>query len=178
MDTESTNVVVLDQDDLKSLDTVYSLYTKEQKIEAVTLFCQGYSLNEISRALDIPPTTMKNWRERSTWWDDIALKNKKDKQVELDNKLTETIHKTIDQLNDRLNNGDEKQSRSGELQRVPLSGRDLASILATLYEKRALIRGEATSIKTESTTTLQSLEDKFKSFALQLKEKDIVATQS
>jgi len=178
MDIESNVVPIdIDDEDLQSLDTFYSKYTKDQKIEAVSLFCKGHTINEISRMLDIPTTTMINWRERSSWWNDIALKNKKDKQVELDNRLTSTIHKALDELADRLDNGDQKPDRQGNLQYVPLSGRDLAIILSSLYEKRALIRGEATSIKTESKNSLLALEDKFKSFALQLKEKDVVSNQ-
>jgi uncharacterized protein YerC len=176
MDIES-NIVILDPEDLQSLEAVYSVYTKEQKIEAVSMFCKGHTFSEISRTLGIPVTTMMNWRERSNWWNGIVLKNKQDSQVELDNRLTSTIHKALDELADRLSNGDQKPDRQGSLQYVPLSARDLATVLSTLYEKRALIRGEATSIKTESKNSLLALEDKFKSFAIQLKEKDVISDQ-
>ena len=174
---ETNNVIQLDDEDLKSIDTgFYSVYTQEQKIEAVSLYCSGSSLADVSKKLKIPHTTIMNWKKRSNWWDEIALKYRKDLQVELDTKLTNVIHKTLEELNERLNYGDHKYDvKTGDTVRIPVNSRDLAVIMSNLYEKRALIRGEATSIKQESQATLQTLEDKFKSFALQLQQKDVVS---
>jgi len=175
---QEPTVVDLDDEDLKSIETgFYSLYTKDQKIEAVTLYCSGKSLAEAAKIINVPAKTVVGWKRRSSWWDEIALKHRKDLQTELDNKLTNVIHKTLEELNDRLNYGDHKfDTKTGDLVRVPVVSRDLAVIMSNLYEKRALIRGEATSIKQESQATLQTLEDKFKSFALQLQQKDVVST--
>jgi hypothetical protein len=172
---QDTNIIPFDQEDIELLDNYYSVYTKDQKLQVIDLFCKGSSLAEIYHVTGIPKTTLQNWKDRSPWWDEIVNKYKKDKQIELDNLLTNSIHKAILELNDRLQDGDYKPDRQGELKRVPISARDLAVTLSSLYEKRALIRGEATSIKSESKNSLQSLEDKFKSFALQLKEKDVVS---
>lgn len=172
------NIIPFDQEDIELLDNYYSVHTKEQKLLAIDLFCKGTSLSDISNSINVPKTTLQNWKDRSPWWNEIVNKYKIDRQIELDNRLTETIHKALDEITDRLNNGDQKPDRNGEIQYIPIGARDLSVILSNLYEKRALIRGEATSIKTDSKNSLQSLEDKFKSFALQLKEKDVVVNQS
>ena len=103
---------------------------------------------------------------------------KKERQKELDTLLTNTIHKAVEDLNDRLSYGDYKlDAKTGELHRVPIGAKDIAVTLAIIYDKRALIRGEATAIRQESKATLESLENKFKQFAVELKEKDIVSKQ-
>lgn len=174
----NNEIVVLETDipDI-NLDSPNSIYTKEQKLEAVNLYLQVGTIADVSRILNIPNSTIINWKERGSWWNDIVQRYRQDKQIELDTKLTNSIHTVINEIADRLDNGDEKPNKYGELQRIPVSARDLSVILNTLYEKRALIRGEATSIKSESKATLASLEDKFKAFALQLKEKDVVSEQ-
>jgi hypothetical protein len=97
-------------------------------------------------------------------------------QLKLEDSLTDTIHTTVETIKERIENGDYKVNlKSGEIFRVPVNMKDLASTLAIIYDKRALIRGEATSIKSESKATLQSLKANFEMFALQLKEKDVIS---
>lgn len=61
--------------------------------------------------------------------------------------------------------------------RVPVKGRELASILGTLYDKRALIRGEydGSEEKTDQDSKLATLEKKFNDFAAILKGETIIA---
>lgn len=95
-------------------------------------------------------------------------------QLKLEDSLTDTIHIAVDTIKDRFENGDYKfNPRTGEATRVPISVKDAAATLAIIYDKRALIRGEATSIKTESKATLHSLKQSFEQFAIQLKEKEV-----
>lgn len=164
--------------DLTCLYHPRAVYTPEQKIECASLYMSIGSVKRVSQATGVPEDTIKKWIKNSPWWEEIWTKLRKEKQMELDQLFTNTIHKAVTDLGDRIANGDYKLNmRTGEQFRVPLGAKDLAVTLAIIYDKRALIRGEATSIKQESSTSLQVLEDKFKSFALQLKEKDIVSAQ-
>lgn len=160
------------------LDDSHSKYTKEQKIRVVGLFLSGSTLSEAAKAEGIPQQTVDNWKNNSVWWNEVIHDIRKNKQDELDNLLTKTIHSALEKINDRLEYGDYQfDSKSGDLVRIPPKAREIASVLTVIYDKRALIRGEATSIRTDSATSLQSLEDKFKKFALHLKEKDVTPTE-
>lgn len=164
--------------DVEALSAPDSKYTREKKVEAISLFMVTNNLTQVAEQLNIPINTLSNWKNRSPWWDETIQSIRKEKQLELDTLLTNTIHTAVNQLVDRLDNGDYKVDKQGDLHRVPISARDLATTLSIIYEKRALLRGEATAIRTESTITLQSLEDKFKQFALNIKEKDVISTVS
>jgi hypothetical protein len=54
-----------------------------------------------------------------------------------------------------------------------MKGRDIAVTLGVLYDKRALIRGDATShtVSVSHDKKLEGLESKFKQFAMQLEAK-------
>ena len=161
--------------DWSFIDHPLATYPKEMKLEAVSLYMSTSSLAKTADALGLNHGIVQGWM-KSPWWQEVWDKLRKQKQLELDSLLTRTIHKAVADLNDRLENGDYKlNARTGELNRVPVGAKDIAVTLAIIYDKRALIRGEATAIRAESKATLESLESKFKDFALQLKEKDIVA---
>lgn len=160
------------------LEDANSKYTKEQKIRVVGLFLSGATLLQAAKAEGIPQQTVDNWKNNSPWWNEVIHDIRKNKQDELDNLLTKTIHSALEKINDRLEYGDYHfDVKSGDLVRVPPKARDIASTLSIIYDKRALIRGEATSIRKDSATSLQSLEDKFKQFAFMLKEKDITPVE-
>jgi len=95
-------------------------------------------------------------------------------QIKLEDSLTDTIHVAVDTIRDRIANGEYHiNMRTGEITRIPVKMKDVATTLAIIYDKRALIRGEATSIKSESKATLLSLKENFEQFAHTLKEKDV-----
>ena len=57
--------------------------------------------------------------------------------------------------------------------RIPMKGRDLAVTAGVLYDKRALIRGDASgrNVSSNQAKTLEALEKRMQQFATQLKEK-------
>lgn len=160
--------------DWSFIDHPLARYPRETKVQAISLYMSTSSTTKVAEALNIP-VDLVHWWMKSPWWQEAWDKLRKQKQLELDSLLTRTIHKAVADLNDRLENGDYKlNARTGELNRVPVGAKDIAVTLAIIYDKRALIRGEATAIRAESKATLESLESKFKDFAIQLKEKDVI----
>ena len=164
--------------DLRNLEHPNAVYPKEIKIKAVALFCALGNAKQVAESLGIPTNVLYSWKNESPWWDDLSIKIRKEQQRDLDALLSTTIHKAVNEISDRLENGDLKyNARTGETVRVPIGAKDLSVTMAILYDKRALLRGEATSIRAENKTSLQLLEEKLKAHALQLKEKDVIATQ-
>ena len=122
------------------------VYTPEDKVQCCTLYFMQGSFKKVSKDTGIKWTTVAEWARNSTWWDEVTNKLRREKQDELDAMMTNFLHEAQHQALDRVREGDFKMTSSGELKRVPMSGRDLALTSAAFFDKRALIRGDATSI--------------------------------
>lgn len=176
VEKDSETVVEIDWD-IKALAHPLSKYTVKEKIEAITLYVLHGNVREVSRRTGVPENRIHKWKSESQWWGVEVDKVRKAKQEELDAVMTSTIHTTLSELNDRVAKGDYQLDKNGDLIRVPLKAKDLAVTAAIIFDKRSLIRGDATRITTASTNSLQELESKFKEFAKELKEKDVVSEQ-
>lgn len=163
--------------DLSFIDHPQAKYTVDQKTKAVTTYLLTGSQLQASIVAGVPYQRVKGWKAQAAWWHEALEKLRKEKQDELDSTLTNTIHDVSKKLMERLEEGDPYVKKTGEIGYMPIKMKDLAVSMAVLYDKRALIRGEATSIRKESTESLKTLENRFKEFALQLKEKDVIDTQ-
>lgn len=142
-------------------------YPDQKKTEAATLFAVTKSWSQVSELSGVGVGTLKSWAKEA-WWDSIISQVVKDKNEELDGALTEIIHECENQIKNRLKEGDVRVNfKTGEQYRVPLDVRALTMSLAILFDKRQLIRGEATS-RTESISTdrrLEKLKSEFEKFS-------------
>lgn len=93
----------------------------------------------------IPRETIKDWMTQENWADLVA-QAKQIRQGELEGKFTKIIHKAADEVIDRLENGEKVISKNGEIVQKPVAARDAAWIAAVISDKRAILRGEPTSI--------------------------------
>jgi hypothetical protein len=135
-----------------------SWYPEETKIEAATLWAATRNIKTVCELTDITPHTLNKWRGEP-WFQNVVARCVKDKNDELDQAITEIMHKATQMLQDRLENGNVQVNyRTGQQFTVPLNSRDLVMTMGILFDKRQLIRGEATS-RTESTTSAQRLEE-------------------
>ena len=106
----------------------------------------------------IPRETIKDWRNHESW-DDLMYQARKIRQGELEAKFSKIIHKAVDEVAERLEEGDVVISKTGEAVRKKVSARDAAWIYAVTTDKRAVMRGEASSISKRATDK-DSLKDK------------------
>ena len=155
----------------------------ELKIQAAVCYMLTGTLGGVERMTGISHQTVANWKNHSQWWAPVLLKVKKDKQEELDADLTILLHQSTAQLKDRLEHGDEvfyKITDGGyEKYEKKLSGKDIASIINTLYDKRAMLRGDPTSISAKSSNAdiLDELKSTFKHIADEAYNKKVVSNQ-
>lgn len=141
---ELTRTENIDWSEIKGLHDLRSDYTADQKINALTGYIMTGSYAKSAELAGVPAMTIRRWAGRSTWWP-LALEKIRDQQSdELDARISLVIKKTMDKIEDRIVNGDEIILSSGRRTKRKLSGKDLTSIIATLYDKRALLRGEPT----------------------------------
>ena len=150
--------------DLKALSR--GKYTAEQKVGIVTSWVTGASLKDAARHFNVPFATVRDWKYQGVWWLDTVDKVRKDHNEDLDTYMTGVMDKATKAVVDRIEYGDYKyDNKTGDTVRVPMAGKDLAVVTAIYTEKRALLRGEATSISITKSDPLRDIENKLKEFA-------------
>ena len=150
--------------DLKALNR--GKYTPEQKIGVVTSWVTGASLRDCGQHFNVPFATIRMWKYQANWWPDLVDKVRKDHNEDLDTYMTGVMDSATQAVVDRIKYGDYKyDAKLGENVRVPMAGRDLAVVTAIYTEKRALLRGEATSISITKSDPLKDIENKLREFA-------------
>lgn len=160
--------------ELSNLYSPQSKYTPEEKIEVVMCyFLTGTSRQAAklaaSNGIKIPETTIRDWKTRSMWWPEVYQECKKKKNEQLDISFSQFIDQGITQIMDRVSNGDTVITKDGDHVKKPISGKDLSWMVGIIFDKRQLLRGEATARteKVSETDRLQKLEDTFKAFGAQ-----------
>ena len=122
------------------------VYTALHRLDAAKAYIETGSFNEASALSTVPATTIRSWARSAVWWKQAVKELREEKNDKLDGKITRVMDKVLTALEERLEHGDSKLNREGELVRIPISFRDLSIAgLAILFDKRALMRGQATS---------------------------------
>lgn len=156
--------------DLNELYSPHSKYTPEQKMYAVVAYMVTGSSIKAEKMTGIDASTIRWWKTKSEWWDKALAEARRTKQDALDAHLTGLIHRSAEEFEDRLLNGDEVVDKYGDTHRKKMSGRDIATTLGILFDKRALIRGDPTSNSGASSSQLKDLSQKFEDFAHKMRE--------
>lgn len=163
------NMVVISDKLFEDLGT-NSKYTNDDRILAATYYAvTGSSLQAEKHMAAVgricPAVTIRHWKNNSKWWKPVLAEVRKAKNEELDAKLTDVIMCGVEQLRDRMENGNVKFIPStGEMVRVPLTSTELArDTIGIMYDKRALLRGDPTQRieKTSTDETLRMLAESF-----------------
>lgn len=172
--------VLTEEDQKFELSDLYSPFGKwspEDKIAAASamMIC-GSSPKAASHlkrhyGLEIAESTIRWWAAEASWWPDLMKVLRKEKDEELDAMQTDMIHKSAEELQDRLDQGDEVVTKDGDVVRKAVGARDLAIIHGTLYDKRALKRGDPTSkVERSDSEALAQLAEQFSNFAKKMEE--------
>lgn len=157
--------------DIKLLDDPRSTETPEKKLEVITVYLTTGSLEKTAKITGVAAGKIQNWKAKSLWWKDAVYKLRQTKQEELDGMFTGLIHRTALLLEDRLDNGDVILSKTGKQTRKPIPAKELASILDTIYNKRAAMRGDPTARieHTSQDETMNRMLGRFEEMAQKMK---------
>lgn len=172
--------VHMDEDEQKlELSDLYrpnGKWSIDDKIAAATAFVYTGNSKASSRMLmkwgiEIPDSTIRWWATQSTWWPELVKQVRKDKDEEIDALQTEIIHRSGEELLDRVNNGEETVTKDGYIVRRKMTGRDLAMVHGTAWDKRSLKRGNPTSrVEKSDSDALDELTSRFEKFTKQMEE--------
>jgi hypothetical protein len=162
LDEHKANMIRIEEDIFDSMPQ-NSKWTHEDMIMAVTYMAiLGSSLKTATHMAaagsPVPATTIRSWKNTATWWKPVMTEVRKAKNEELDAKLTNIIMTGAEQMADRLEHGNVKyDTKTGAFYRQPLTSSELSTgAIGTMYDKRALMRGDPTS-RSETTSTDETL---------------------
>lgn len=147
------------------------MYPEEKKIEAAAVYAATGSMIRVEEVTGVPMSTLKSWRASEDF--QILLREVWEENNErIDAKFTEIIQKSLDQVIDRLDNGDFIVTRTGQLVRKPISAKELSLVQAINVDKRQLLRGLPTSrsesgngASEKTVVRLEKLAETFKNLA-------------
>ena len=117
---------------------------KLKALEAMSCYLSTGNIQKVERLTGVSPSQMNTWME-SPWWPEATAELKKRQQEALDGRITGLMALSLDVVEERLTGGDPTWVKDEGLVNIPIKAGVAAKIMGTLYEKRALIRGDATS---------------------------------
>lgn len=120
------------------------IYPETMKLKAVTVYAATGNLEKVSEIAGVPVSTVKAWRG-TDWFQGMLREVWDENNEKIDAKFTEIVEKSLDAVLDRLENGDVRVLKDGEIVRVPISAKDLSLVSAINVDKRQLLRGLPTS---------------------------------
>ena len=149
-----------------------SPYTDEQRRAVIADLVVIGNMTKTAKLHNMPKQTVYEWA-KSDWGVEMLGQIRTEKGEELDANLTKLIDSAFEQAQDRVDNGDFRVNKDGDLIRVPMGGRDLVISGATVYDKRQLHRNQPTNISDSRSTNeqLRKVLDQCAAVADQLKEK-------
>lgn len=129
------------------------------------LLANGSSIRQAAKQTGLNDRMVRKWKEQE--WFHVVLKKVVEQLDEaLDKKLTGVVHRGIDAVADRIDNGDYVLQKDGSLVRKPMNGRDAAITTAVMFDKRQLLRDKPTVIEQKSVDErLSDLGQRFAAFA-------------
>lgn len=141
-------------------------WSNKKKNEAIAVYLATGSVILTAEQINVPLKTLQKWKAAS-WWKDKIDEIQKEDYDRLDGKMSKVIDKALDEVMDRLNNGEYIYDvHTGKTKRTPAKMREINTVFNNLIDKRQLIRKQPTKIIEQQTTAaqLQNLAEQFTKF--------------
>lgn len=120
------------------------MYPEQKRLEVVSLFAATGNFKQVSELTSVPVPTIKVWRKQD-WFQELLKEIRDENNEKIDAKFTEIIENALEQVADRVQNGDFVVTPRGDLIRRPIPAKDLSLVVAINVDKRQLLRGEPTN---------------------------------
>ena len=125
-----------------------SRYTDEQRRAACAEYLVKGNAQAVANSLGIPHTTILDWKNKE-WWHTLTVQLRGQTEDRITSELDQIIERAHRETLDRLDNGDVQLVKGAdgyEERRVPIKGRDAATIAAIAVDKRQILLNKPTSI--------------------------------
>ncbi len=143
-------------------------YTREDRYKAAAALVATGNSKAASRESRIPASTIRHWSHNNEDFQLMCQEIKTEYGEKIKYKFAEIINESADQTLDRIRNGDViRDSRTGDLVRVPVKARDLAIIGGVNFDKLRLAENQPTNIvqHENSEDSIKRFTEKFQAIA-------------
>lgn len=121
------------------------IWPKEKKLQVVVQYLALGNMKLVAATTGVDYALLRQWKMQP-WWKEFEVEIRNTENLELDNKLTTLVNKSLSAVADRLEHGDHTLNlKTGLLVRKPVPMKDAAKVSVDLLTKRELLRGNATS---------------------------------
>lgn len=139
-----------------------SQYSDEDRRLALILYNQHGSCVKVSEHSHIPERTVNDWTHSDWWEDELAVIREENKDL-IRASITRIVTKGFDNIEDRIENGDEYITKDGQKDRKKASLRDLGTVTGIAFDKLRLLNNEPTSIQGKA--DIEATLDQFRQLA-------------
>ncbi len=140
-------------------------HTRTDRYKAAAALVATGNSKAASRESGIPASTIRHWSQNDDDFQMMCQEIKTEFGEKIKYKYAEIINESADQTLDRLRYGDViRDTKTGELVRVPIKGKDAAIIGAVAFDKLRLAENQPTAIvqQENSEERMQRLTDKLR----------------
>ena len=137
-------------------------YAREDRYRAAAALVATGNSKAASRESNIPASTIRHWSQHDDDFQLMCQEVRTEFGEKIKYKLAEIVNESADQTLDRIRNGDViRDTKTGDLVRVPIKGKDAAIIGAVAFDKLRLAESQPTTIvhHESSDDRLQKLEE-------------------
>lgn len=141
-------------------------WTDRDKLKVIAAFSVLGNATKVEEVTGVPANTINYWKT-CPWWFEEMEKLRKSEDDTMISGYGRIMQKTIEQILNRIENGDVVILKNGEKTLKPISGKELAYISANATHARQKIRGEAIDNAVKQITMqerLQKLNEEFTRF--------------
>lgn len=122
-------------------------WSMEHKINVVSQYLVLGNMALVSATTGVPHQLIRAWKALP-WWKEVELQVRATENLQMDNKLSKIVDKSLDAVLDRVENGEFfYDMKAGQIKRKPVNMKDAAKVSVDLLTKRELLRGNATERK-------------------------------
>lgn len=137
----------------------------KKRAEAVATYLALGNMALVSRTINVPLPTLKNWVQQD-WWKELVAETQNEQDLKLNKNLEKIVEKSLNAVNEILDNGDYMyDSKKGKVVRVPPKLRDVNKIAGDLIDRQMLIRKQHKPVSQSQESTEGRLLKLAESFA-------------
>ena len=144
-----------------------SVWTNNQKLEAVSTYLMLGSMPETAIVTGIPLPTLKVWKT-TDWFKEYSLQLQTEDIQQMDSNLKRVVAKALKATEDRIDHGDAQfDQRTGEIIRIPIKAHVALKITSELMTKQDKLHSNPIKEEVERTIDdrLLKLSQEFARFA-------------
>ena len=129
----------------------------QKKLEVATKYNELGNMRLVSELTGVPYSCLVEWK-RSDWWPTLIEEVRKQKQLAKVKKMGDIVDRSLEILQDRLENGDQiYDPKSQEIKRVPISMRDASKTATEILDKQIKLEEMANRVEVQRETVQETL---------------------